>query len=53
MKRCPKHPCIGCIYFKVCGEINRTQPCAGRITKTEKKKERGKQCTTGYAKNAT
>lgn len=39
MKKCPKHPCIGCIYFKVCGETNRTQPCNGRMTKTDKKKE--------------
>lgn len=36
---CPKHPCIGCIYFKVCGETNRTMPCEGRKTKSEKKKE--------------
>lgn len=35
----PKHPCINCIYFKVCGETTRTMPCDGRKTKSEKKKE--------------
>lgn len=35
----PKHPCINCIYFKACGETNRTMPCEGRMTKSEKKKE--------------
>lgn len=34
-----KHPCIGCVYFNVCGESKRTAPCAGRMTKAEKKKE--------------
>ena len=34
-----KHPCVGCIYFKACGETNRTMPCEGRMTKSEKKKE--------------
>ena len=38
MKQCPIHPCIGCIYFKACGETNRTMPCEGRLTKSEKKK---------------
>ena len=33
------HPCIGCIYFKACGETTRTMPCEGRKTKSEKKKE--------------
>ena len=36
----PTHPCIGCIYFKVCGETNRTMPCDGRMTKSQKKKEK-------------
>lgn len=35
----PTHPCIGCIYFKACGETNRTMPCEGRMTKSQKKKE--------------
>ena len=39
MKKQPKHPCIGCIYFKACGETNRTEPCEGRMTKSEKKME--------------
>ena len=34
----PKHPCIGCIYFKVCGESTRAYPCYGRRTKREVKK---------------
>ena len=35
----PTHPCLNCIYFKVCGETNRTMPCEGRMTKRQKKKE--------------
>lgn len=34
----PIHPCIGCVYFKACGETNRTMPCEGRMTKSQKKK---------------
>ena len=34
-----KHPCQGCVYFKVCGENTRTEPCNGRKTKTQKKQE--------------
>lgn len=34
-----KHPCVGCVYFKVCGNTGRTEPCYGRITKSEKKKD--------------
>lgn len=34
-----KKPCEGCIYFKECGETNRTMPCKGRKTKSEQKKE--------------
>lgn len=37
-KPMPKHPCIRCIYFKACGETNRTVPCEGRVTKSEKKR---------------
>lgn len=33
-----KRPCIGCIYFEACGDTNRTMPCDGRVTKSEKKK---------------
>lgn len=39
MKKQPKHPCVGCIYFRVCGNTGRTMSCEGRMTKTEKKKE--------------
>ena len=35
-----KHPCQGCIYFAVCGEHTRTEPCKGRKTKSEVKKEK-------------
>lgn len=37
-----KRPCQCCIYFKACGESTRTEPCAGRVTKSEKKKEKKK-----------
>ena len=32
-----KHPCIGCVYFNACGETNRTTPCDGRMTRSERK----------------
>ena len=32
-----KHPCIGCVYFKACGETNRTMPCDGRMPQSERK----------------
>lgn len=32
-------PCIGCIYYHVCGSTTRTAHCDGRKTKTEAKKE--------------
>ena len=35
-----KYPCRGCVYFKACGELTRTMPCAGRKTKREQKHER-------------
>lgn len=38
-KHMPQHPCIGCVYFKECGETNRTMPCYGRKTKSELKAE--------------
>ena len=34
----PIHPCVGCVYFKECGNTNRTMPCKGRVTKSERKK---------------
>ena len=34
-----QHPCVLCIYRKQCGNTNRTVPCKGRTTKTDKKKE--------------
>ena len=34
-----KHPCVGCIYFKACGNTNRIVPCNGRMTKSQKSKE--------------
>lgn len=40
MNRLVKHPCQGCVYFSVCGENTRTQPCEGRRTKTDIKNER-------------
>ncbi len=34
-----KRPCISCIYFNACGSKNRTMPCNGRVTKSQKAKE--------------
>lgn len=34
------HPCVGCVYYAACGNTNRTMPCEGRETKSDKKKER-------------
>lgn len=31
------HPCQGCVYFKECGNTNRTEYCAGRVTSTKRK----------------
>ena len=36
-----KHPCVGCKYFKECGNSNRTQFCAGRDTHKEKTEKKG------------
>lgn len=38
-KKQPHFPCRNCIYFNTCGESNRTEPCYGRVTKSEKKVE--------------
>ena len=35
----PIHPCVGCIYYKACGQTNRVVPCEGRVTKSEKRRE--------------
>jgi hypothetical protein len=35
-----KKPCINCVYFKTCGSTTRTEPCAGRETKSDKKKNK-------------
>lgn len=32
-----KHPYMGCVYFNACGETNRTMPCDGRMTQSERK----------------
>lgn len=37
MTKMPIHPCQGCVYYKACGNTNRTAPCKGRMTKREKK----------------
>ena len=34
-----KHPCVGCVYFTACGSTGRTEPCAGRTTKADRKKD--------------
>lgn len=39
----PKKPCQSCIYFNTCGDYQRTQPCFGRKTKADKKRENKKQ----------
>ena len=35
----PLHPCVGCVYYKACGNTNRTAPCYGRVTKSERNKD--------------
>lgn len=35
-----KHPCQGCVYYKACGNTARTEPCKGRQTKTEQKRNK-------------
>lgn len=39
MKKQAQHPCRNCIYFSTCGENTRTEYCAGRVTKAERKAE--------------
>ena len=43
IKKNVRKPCISCVYFKVCGETTRTQPCVGRMTKSEQKKKSKKE----------
>ena len=38
-----KHPCQGCIYYKACGSTSRREPCNGRKTKSEQKREEGRK----------
>ena len=38
-KTMAKYPCRNCVYFKACGDNMRLQPCQGRKTKSEKKRE--------------
>ena len=33
-----KYPCRGCVYYDECGESTRTMYCAGRMTKSQRKK---------------
>lgn len=42
-----KHPCIGCVYFVACGKPGRTEFCAGRTTKTDRKNEQKREAR-GY-----
>lgn len=37
-----KHPCKSCVYFATCGDNTRTEPCKGRMTKSEKKRSERK-----------
>ena len=37
-----KKPCVGCVYFKACGNTNRTVPCEGRQTKSDLKNKNKK-----------
>lgn len=44
----PKKPCLGCIYFKVCGDTTRTKECKGRETKREQKRGKKNDIRTNY-----
>lgn len=33
-----KYPCRNCVYFSVCGDSSRTEPCKGRLTQREQNK---------------
>lgn len=30
--------CMSCIYFETCGDVERTEPCNGKVTEEEDKK---------------
>lgn len=32
------YTCRNCVYNKTCGDYSRQEPCAGRMTKTDRKK---------------
>lgn len=51
MKKQVKKPCAGCVYFNACGDSSRTEPCAGRMTKTEQKKQQNEKETKRGSKN--
>lgn len=34
-----QYPCRGCVYFDSCGHHMRTEPCEGRKTRRERKKD--------------
>lgn len=35
-----KYPCRNCSYYNACGDFDRTEPCKGRVVKTETKKDK-------------
>ena len=35
-----KYPCRNCSYYNACGDFDRTEPCKGRQTKTEQKRNK-------------
>lgn len=39
-KKNVKYPCKGCVYFATCGDNSRTELCKGRVTKSEKKRNK-------------
>lgn len=38
LKHKVRYPCRNCVYFDVCGLYLRTEPCRGRVTKRQQKK---------------
>lgn len=51
MKKQVKKPCAVCVYFNACGDLGRSEPCAGRMTKTEQKKQQNENKTKRGSKN--
>ena len=37
-----KRPCVGCVYYDACGNTGRTAPCEGRVTKSDRRRNDGK-----------